>query len=262
MKRVITALVLIPTITYVIAFAPLAVFLSVLAAVAFLCFLEYSGIVAANGVAKPGIAGFVLGFIVLLSPWGGTGLIAGVALVALAMTLRAPDLRTALARSGALALGVAYIFGAWHCAYQLRLISPWWLLFAIALNWVGDTAAMYAGRTMGRHKLAPRISPGKTWEGAVASVLASVVFGVILVCYAIPGAPLWIAALIAMLANIAGQIGDLCESVLKRGAGMKDSGTLLPGHGGWLDRVDSTLFAVPVAYGLLELARFTGYFGK
>jgi phosphatidate cytidylyltransferase len=116
---------------------------------------------------------------------------------------------------------------------------------------VGDTAALYAGRAFGKHKLAPRISPGKTWEGSVASVIASVAVGAIYAHYFIPASPLWLALALGAAGNIAGQIGDLAESAMKRGAGVKDSGTSLPGHGGWLDRIDATLFSVPTVYALL-----------
>jgi phosphatidate cytidylyltransferase len=114
------------------------------------------------------------------------------------------------------------------------------------LNWVGDSAAYYVGRKLGRHKLAPRISPGKSWEGSIASVAASIVFAVVYLTRLIPSVEIWQAVLLGGVGNIAGQIGDLAESALKRGAGVKDSGTMLPGHGGWLDRVDSILFAMPV----------------
>jgi phosphatidate cytidylyltransferase len=124
--------------------------------------------------------------------------------------------------------------------------GPQMVLFLLVLLWIGDSAAYFAGRAFGRHKMAPEISPGKTWEGAVANLLGSLVVGYL--------AARWITLpvvhLVAMagLANIAGQLGDLTESAYKRSAGAKDSGSLLPGHGGILDRVDSLIFAAPVVW--------------
>jgi phosphatidate cytidylyltransferase len=210
--------------------------------------------VAAHGIARPGWPGFLAGLVVLLVPGVGLGAIIAITIAALSLALRAKDLKGELARAGALLLGIGYVFGCWRCALELRQLNPYWLFVAIALNWAGDSAAMYAGKAFGRHKLAPVISPGKTWEGSIASVAGSVVFALAVGHFALPAASVWLVALVATLANIAGQVGDLSESVLKRGAGIKDSGNMLPGHGGWLDRVDSTLFAVPVAYGLLLLA--------
>ncbi len=258
MKRLLTALVLIPVITYIVIWSPFVAFAAVLTTIAVLCFIEYSGIVAAHGIPKPGPLGYIAGLIVLLMPQADIALLAGVALAAMTLSLRSNDLRGELARCGALVLGIAYVFAGWRCAMGLRELSPYWLFLAIALNWVGDSAAYFAGRAFGRHRLAPRISPGKTWEGAVASTLGSMLFGVVLAHYAMPQTALWVVLLVSALGNVAGQIGDLCESVLKRGAGLKDSGTMLPGHGGWLDRVDSTMFAVPVAYGAVALLRTRG----
>jgi phosphatidate cytidylyltransferase len=151
-----------------------------------------------------------------------------------------------------------YIFGTWRCAILLREVNPYWLLFALALNWVGDTAAYFVGRLLGRHKLAPRLSPAKSWEGSSASLAASLVFGFFFVGWLIPGVPPAVTLMIAAIGNVAGQMGDLAESMLKRGASIKDSGSLLPGHGGWLDRVDSTMFALPVIYGLLIMLKVGG----
>jgi phosphatidate cytidylyltransferase len=148
--------------------------------------------------------------------------------------------------------GAIYIGGAWVCAYNLRAINPHWLLFAFLLCWAGDTAALYIGKNFGRRKLAPKISPGKTWEGAIASVVGGVLVGVIYAHYLIPSASLAITLVIAALGNIAGQIGDLVESAYKRWGGVKDSGSSLPGHGGWLDRIDSSLLSIPVVYLLVS----------
>jgi phosphatidate cytidylyltransferase len=145
-------------------------------------------------------------------------------------------------------LGVVYIFGSWKFAVLLRAANAHWLVYALALNWVGDIAAYYVGRSVGRHKLAPRVSPKKSWEGAAASLAASVVFGGFYLGRFLPAVPLAQSLALSAAANVAGQFGDLSESALKRGAGVKDSSSLLPGHGGWLDRVDSTLFALPIVY--------------
>jgi len=152
-------------------------------------------------------------------------------------------------------MGVVYVFGCWKCARPLREISPHWLMYGLALNWIGDTGAYFIGRPFGKHKLAPRVSPKKSWEGAVASVIFSVGFGVAYLMYFLPEVQLPVAIGLTALANIAGQVGDLAESAMKRGANLKDSGGILPGHGGFLDRVDSTLFALPVIYGWLLVAR-------
>jgi phosphatidate cytidylyltransferase len=121
------------------------------------------------------------------------------------------------------------------------------------VSWAGDTAAYYIGRAFGRHKLAPRVSPQKTWEGAIGSLIGGVLAAGVYAHYLIPAVPLQIVLAVATAGNLAGQMGDLCESAFKRGAGVKDSGTTLPGHGGWLDRIDATLFSVPVVYALLRV---------
>lgn len=149
--------------------------------------------------------------------------------------------------------GLIYVGGAWVCAYYLRADNPHWLLFAFLLCWAGDTAALYIGKNFGRHKLAPTISPGKTWEGAVASVAGGVLAGWVYAHFLIPSAPLSVVLTTAGLGNIVGQIGDLVESAYKRWGGVKDSGSSLPGHGGWLDRIDSSLLSVPAVYALVRL---------
>jgi phosphatidate cytidylyltransferase len=123
-------------------------------------------------------------------------------------------------------------------------------MFALLVNWVGDAGAYYVGKAFGRHKMAPRVSPQKSWEGAAASLVTSVLIAGGYLMHFVPaiGAPLAIG--FAAAANVAGQLGDLVESAMKRGAGIKDSGAILPGHGGFLDRVDSTLFSLPVVYAL------------
>jgi len=149
--------------------------------------------------------------------------------------------------------GALYIGGAWFCAYKLRAISPHWLMFAFILCWAGDTAALYVGKTFGKRKLAPKISPAKTWEGAIASVIGGVLVGAIYVHFLIAAASLTTVLIAGIAGNIAGQIGDLVESAYKRSVGVKDSGSSLPGHGGWLDRIDSSLLAIPVVYALVAL---------
>ncbi len=251
MKRIVTTLILIPVVSYAVLGDSETLFLAILSVVAALCFYEYEGLVAAHGIPRPGLVGYVLGLALLLSP-DRELTPALIAVIALGLALRAADLRGTLTQAAAFTLGVFYVFGSWRCAADLRAIGKWWLLFALALNWAGDIAAMYAGKAFGKHKLAPRVSPGKSWEGAIASTLASMIFGAVYGAYLLPGTPMLLVVLLAAVGNVAGQIGDLCESAMKRGAGMKDSGTLLPGHGGWLDRVDSSLFAVPVVWFLLQ----------
>jgi len=247
MKRVVTALFLVPIAVYSALFAPWWLFFGVIALVALLCFKEYASITESFAPL-----GYVAGLLVLIAPPQQTMLVMILsALGAMCLTLAGDDLSRAFVRTCALLLGIIYIFGAWKTAILLHDVNPNWLMFGLLVNWVGDTGAFYVGRKFGRHKLAPRVSPGKSWEGAVASAISGVLFGVIYLPLTIKATALGTAAVLALAANIAGQVGDLAESAIKRGAGVKDSGSLLPGHGGLLDRVDSTLFALPVLYTLL-----------
>jgi phosphatidate cytidylyltransferase len=138
--------------------------------------------------------------------------------------------------------------------------GPSLLAFLFLTVWAGDTLALYFGRTFGRHKLAPTLSPNKTWEGAIGSVLGSVAAAGILLALSTYLAQWnsvklsfadevwWYWLILAVVVNVAAQFGDLAESALKRSAGVKDSGTLLPGHGGMLDRIDALLLAAPVLW--------------
>jgi phosphatidate cytidylyltransferase len=158
-------------------------------------------------------------------------------------------------------VGWVVLIGAWVAIVQLQARSPWLVLAAMAIVWIADTAAYFTGRAFGRVKLAPQVSPGKTWEGVYGGLAAVAVYALALVPLAADGgyagavSPLAIIGWIGCAIALAGLsvVGDLCESLLKRQAGVKDSGTLLPGHGGILDRVDALLAAMPAA-ALLALA--------
>jgi phosphatidate cytidylyltransferase len=135
--------------------------------------------------------------------------------------------------------------------YAIRLhgIStdgPKLLMFVLIITWVGDTAAYFVGRAIGKHPLAPVLSPKKSWEGTIASILGALLVAVVFARWLIVPPPHLLA--MAVVGNIAGQAGDLLESAYKRSAGVKDSGTLLPGHGGVLDRIDALILAIPVVW--------------
>jgi phosphatidate cytidylyltransferase len=254
MKRIATALVMIPLFVWIILFSPFEVFRAALVIVGALAYLEFHDLArACNGsdaVLAP--AAGVLGGVALLYAPEPALVMMLIAVAAMALALRSADLKGALPAAAALTLGVIYIFGAWLAATQIRLISPHWLMLAMLLSWAGDTFAYYTGKAIGRHKLAPRVSPAKTLEGSAGSVVGAMLAGFVYAHYLIPNATLMQVLVASAAGNVAGQFGDLCESAFKRGAGVKDSGTLLPGHGGWLDRIDSSLFALPVVYACLR----------
>jgi phosphatidate cytidylyltransferase len=169
------------------------------------------------------------------------------------------------------------LFGLIYIAYPLTLIPLLWkqedgpalVLFLMVCVWAGDIAALYIGRAFGKRKLAPHLSPGKTWVGSTASIAGSMIAAslVVLISNLLIARgntalhisqPLWQSLVLAAILNIAAQLGDLLESAIKRGAGVKDSGTLLPGHGGILDRIDALLLAAPVLWFILLLKDYYG----
>lgn len=140
---------------------------------------------------------------------------------------------------------------AFPLSYAVRLHGtgregPILLLFALVITWVGDTAAYFVGRAIGKYKLAPHLSPKKTWEGTIASFLGSLIVAIVFARYMT--VPLKHLLGMAAVGNVAGQVGDLLESAYKRSAGIKDSGSILPGHGGVLDRIDALVLAIPVVW--------------
>jgi phosphatidate cytidylyltransferase len=254
MKRLLTALALIPAVAWVILQANYWIFLAVLILVALLCYHEYAGIAEGYGYGRLSPMGYGSGLLLLV--WQGEAwpVITVIALVAVAAAMRSDNLSKTLPRSALLTMGVVYVFGCWKFALHLRQsYSHHWLMYALVLNWAGDSGAYYIGRAFGKHKMAPRVSPKKSWEGAAASLVTSALVGSAYLSHFIPGTSITAAIFLTVVSNASGQLGDLAESAIKRGASVKDSGGLLPGHGGFLDRVDSTLFTLPVIYIWLKL---------
>lgn len=189
----------------------------------------------------------------------------------LTIAMRRAQLSSAYPAAAASVFAFAYIALPMAMLVQLRqqVAGAFWLLYLLLVVWAGDIFAYFVGRSLGRNQMASRISPKKTWEGTAASVAASLIVGSLLFTYALQissfllrvglierrdglfglekpeGMPI---VLLTIAVNIAAQLGDLVESLIKRGAGVKDSGTILPGHGGMLDRIDALLFAAPVLW--------------
>jgi phosphatidate cytidylyltransferase len=211
--------------------------------------LAVASVVLAPGVALgrelPEGAAICLAFLLT----GGVG--------ALVLIRRTP-VAEALPTMGLLAFGALYLAVPVASLARLQLVDPWLVLLLFAVVWLGDTAAYYVGRRWGRRLLAPVVSPKKTWEGAGACLAAALASAVVWSLLRDEGLDLPLVVL-AGLTSVAAQVGDLVESLYKRAAGRKDSGAALPGHGGWLDRLDAMIFAAPVFWlGLAALGRIVG----
>jgi phosphatidate cytidylyltransferase len=268
MKRVLTAVVLIP-IVFAFVFLPprwQPLFTAATAIVASLAAWEYLGLAKEMGARPPRIA-VIVGIVALFianSQWPDqVSSTLGIVCLALLVycTFLSPIPRV-LSDATSSVFCVIYIGFTLVSVPALREQNngPSLVVFLLCVVWAGDIAALYAGRAWGRHKLAPTISPNKTWEGSVASVVGSVAVAAGLlelaeylgrwnsVVLSYVDEVWWYWLVLAVVVNIAAQVGDLAESALKRSAGVKDSGTLLPGHGGVLDRIDALLLAAPAMW--------------
>ncbi len=278
MKRILTAVVLIAVVFALIFLAPLWLIGVVAALVAALAAYEYRDLAHQKDVYIP--LWWLLGAIALIflsihyQPTFELPVLTLITFILLAWSgFRAPLQRVLLDT----ALG---LFALIYVVYPLTLLTlikahedgTGLLVFLFVCVWFGDIAALYVGKNFGRKKLAPQLSPNKTWEGSIASVAGSVAFG--MGVYYLGqfldmrgfaqlhiGWPVWQLVLLAIVLNFAAQLGDLLESAIKRGAGVKDSGTMLPGHGGILDRIDALLLAAPVLWYILLFRDWLGAFG-
>ena len=288
LKRIATAVVLIPIVLALILRAPVWVLAIVAGIVALLTIHEFLKLTESYGVAPMGWPTHVFAgvFFLMLAVSSGTDtplLSTGKFLVVLGFSaaivpfifltraMRGEDLRAGYPAAAASVFAFTYIALPMGMLVQLRQqwAGAFYLLYLLLVVWAGDIFAYFVGKSVGRHLMAPRISPKKTWEGAAASLIASVGVGWLLFHYALPLSMALLRAglierrdgmfgleqpamvpviLLTILLNVAAQLGDLVESLIKRGAGVKDSGAILPGHGGMLDRIDALLFAAPVLW--------------
>lgn len=254
-KRILTAVVLMPAVAALVLWAPSWLFLLGLLPFAFLGLWEFLELAGRMGAAPSRLPVYLVGFALWLAALYGPrhlwAILVGGCLMLFALAMFRRSLRAdILAVSATGAFGLIYVALPFALILDLRGAGQgrWALLYLLVLIWVGDSAAYFGGRALGRHKLAPTVSPGKTIEGTIVSVLATVAVGYWLLEAWFEGVGSIHGWLLPLAVNSAGQVGDLAESALKRSAGVKDSSTLIPGHGGVLDRVDALLFAAPVLW--------------
>ena len=263
-KRVASALILLPPLVVFLVYASPIFFLVLVLTVVGLSLREYFRLLQHVQLALcthvTWFAAFALAMTAHLSNGSTHWLSITLFLSIVALTISV--MSTASQAAHFLPMLVYSVFGVlfigWTLSHLilLRLLpaGPWYMLFLCAVVWVGDTAAMYVGKSLGQHKLAPVISPGKTWEGSVGGVIGGVCTAVVSAAYWLPHLVLWQSVVLGLCISLAAQLSDLGESMLKRYAGVKDSGGLIPGHGGILDRIDSLLFAAPtLVYALYVL---------
>ena len=247
-ERVLTAAVAVPIVVLITIYAPDWAFALAISLVSALAVDEFLSLTAKERSSRPGRWFLVAAAAVAMSFLGGSCWVLGTtvcaAIVLMSTAVFTGAIETAQER---ITRGLSSIV---YCPLTLGfmvMMPREQILLLFAIIWSGDTAAYYGGRAFGRHRLAPKVSPKKTIEGAIAGLLGSIAAGVIGGVWFL-GEPwpelIWISAATA----VTGQLGDLAESVIKRSAGVKDSSSILPGHGGILDRLDSLFFAAPVFY--------------
>jgi phosphatidate cytidylyltransferase len=256
--RILSALVLVPLVLAGVIYATPWPFVIGVGIVGTLCLYEYFGLIRSMGLSQQPwfmvLASWAL-LIGMHGQWIPVPLLLALVLLAgmVAAVWRRDSLRNRALGLMANLLGVLYPAVFLYPAVSIRFEfgerrGLQWLLILFAVIWLGDTFAMIVGKRFGRTPFAPRISPKKTDEGAVGGLIAGILGGVVLQRFLFQNLPLQHVIALSLLLGVFGQIGDLAESMLKRAAEIKDSSHLIPGHGGVLDRIDSLLFAFPVAY--------------
>ena len=260
LKRWITALVAAPVLVALISFGGPFLFAGFVSIVCILALWEYyrivlpgrekahaKAIIALGYVSGPGIiwaaaihsVAFLLGLVLLN--------FMGCALLGVVKYKQCSSISETIAKQ---VLGTIYIPGLLSCLIMIQngTDGAAWIYFLLCVVFAGDVGAFYVGTYLGRRKLCPAVSPGKTIEGAIGGISFNLGAGALFKYLAMPLIP-WAASILFFVSvGVAGQIGDLFESQLKRAGNIKDSGAILPGHGGILDRIDALLFAAPVAY--------------
>lgn len=202
-----------------------------------------------------------LPFFVVWQPYAAAAIVCGVLGVVLFAAwvwhlLKGPH-QEAPTRVGHLMTAVVYCGGGVNALMAIRNLPDggWWLVAALVITWMNDTAAYFTGRAIGKHKLYPEVSPNKTWEGFFGGMVGSVAGLVILRVFFFHHISLIDCVVMGVLGGVLGPAGDLCESMLKRAYGVKDSGKMIPGHGGMLDRIDALLFNAPMVLIWVQFAR-------
>jgi phosphatidate cytidylyltransferase len=259
-QRWITAIVALPLVIGLIYLGGM-VFYLLIGAVAIISLWEYFGIVYSSPLPSRLWPLIICGFVgALLLPAAAyhfsfralTGLLVlnFVVVSVIALVRYGATGATVVEDLSRQALGMVYIPLLLSCLVMIRngFQGLAWIFMVLLLVFCGDTGAYYTGTYLGRHKLCPAISPGKTLEGALGGLLATVAAGLIFRVSVLPQLPLVAAVIFFICIGCVAPCGDLFESVLKRAGKIKDSGVILPGHGGMLDRIDALLFAAPVAY--------------
>lgn len=271
-RRILTASILVPVVVAAITLAPFYLFLMLVGIVIGLCLHEFDHLLKRyQGKVSPPTWIFAL-----LTPWifsfyphlFQTGLLLAFLVILLWSVLEARDMSAGFAEVAGNILALVYIGIPVAIITSYQRFSPlkqgqdnpvYEMLLVMAIVWVSDSAAYFVGRRFGTHKVTPHISPNKSMEGFLAAVIVPAILTPLLGGYLVPSKGWGFLLIAGVTLSIVGTIGDLFESMLKRGAGIKDTSNLLPGHGGVLDRLDSLLFAFPAYYLLSEaMAQFNG----
>ncbi len=257
LKRWITAVIAVPILFLLVVYASDFVFALFVTAVSLGGMLEYNRLVFADGPRPEKAITVCLSVVIPLAAFvQDARLVLGV--LAIGMIAVAVSCLVSRARFGDFDLSppAKVLLGILYVPLLLSHIIPlrngpdgvYWVFFILVIAFAGDVAAFYVGRTFGRRKLAPVVSPGKTVEGLFGLLAGSVLGAALYQLWVFPQMPMGHTVMMAFTGSLTGQMGDLFESTIKRSSGVKDSGMLLPGHGGILDRIDCLLFIIPLVY--------------
>jgi phosphatidate cytidylyltransferase len=264
LRRLLSTLVLLPLFVWMVMDGPVWLFGAVMVLVGALGQWEFTGMFERAGIRTFRMLGLVGGTVLTASfalPVSERVIFTAVLLLLFGAALvRGESGRAAWEPVAVTLLGVGYVNWLLGYTFWLRDLDAGvdWVLLLVSVTWLGETAAYLVGSTIGRHKLAPSISPRKTVEGAVAQLAASVLAALGARAWFFPALSLESAVVVGLLLGVVGQAGDLIESAFKRSVGTKDTGRLIPGHGGMLDRVDSLLVNTPVLFYYATYARSLG----